>query len=256
MYAFAAGRPVTAGLLYEWRLAMSENISTATVNARLTAVRALVREARRTGFVDAAEAADLIEVEGLPFRGTRTGNWLTLAQLRRLLMVPGGKHLRQLRNKCILSIFAGTAIRLDELARLDVETIQQRDGRWVLSDMMGKGGRVRTVAVPGWVKQSIDAWTKAAKISEGRLIRQLTLKPEGLSTEGIREIVRKAAEKIGVKEFSPHDLRRTCARLCREAGGDIQQIKAMLGHSSIATTERYLGTVQNLRNAVNDNMGL
>jgi integrase len=110
--------------------------------------------------------------------------------------------------------------------------------------------------VPTWVKQAIDGWTKAAKITEGRLIRQLTLKPEGLSTDGIRGIVQKAAEKIGVKQFSPHDLRRTCARLCREAGGDIEQIQFMLGHADLRTTQRYLGTAQNLRGAVNDNMGL
>lgn len=256
LYAFAAGRPVTSGLLYDWRLALSEKLSTGTVNARLTAVRCLVRHAQRIGFIDSNEAFDLLGVEGLPFRGTRMGNWLTLAQRDRLLSVPAGKDLRALRNKCILSIFAGTAIRLEELATLHVETIQQREGRWVFADLVGKGGRVRTVAIPRTTKLAIDAWTKAAKITEGRLIRQLTLKPEGLSTDGIRDIVKKAAQKIGVKDFAPHDLRRTCARLCREAGGDLIQIQAMLGHASLVTTQRYLGTVQNLRTAVNDNIGM
>jgi integrase len=256
MYAFAAGRPVTLALLQEWRLAMAATLSTGTVNARLTAARKLIREAQRTKMISLEEATELLQIDGLPFRGSRMGNWLTVPQLRRLLAVPSGKHLRSLRNRCILSILGGTAIRLDELARLEVVTIQQRDGRWVLADMMGKGGRVRTVAVPTWVKQAIDGWTKAAKITEGRLIRQLTLKPEGLSTDGIRGIVQKAAEKIGVKQFSPHDLRRTCARLCREAGGDIEQIQFMLGHADLRTTQRYLGTAQNLRGAVNDNMGL
>ncbi len=256
VYAFAAGRKVTLGLLYDWRLAMSEKLSAATVNVRLTAVRKLVREAKRVGFIDDREANELLEIEGLPFRGTRVGNWLTLPQLRRLLSVPSRKDLRGLRNGCILSVLAGCALRLDELAMLEVENIQQRDGRWVIANLMGKGGRVRTVAVPAWAKQAIDAWTKAAKITEGRLIRQLTLKPEGLSTFAIREIVQKAAEKIGAKNFGPHDLRRTCARLCREAGGDIEQIQAMLGHASINTTQRYLGTVQDLRNAVNDRIPL
>jgi integrase len=235
---------------------MAATLSTGTVNARLTAARKLIREAQRTKMISLEEATELLQIDGLPFRGSRMGNWLTVPQLRRLLAVPSGKHLRSLRNRCILSILGGTAIRLDELARLEVVTIQQRDGRWVLADMMGKGGRVRTVAVPTWVKQAIDGWTKAAKITEGRLIRQLTLKPEGLSTDGIRGIVQKAAEKIGVKQFSPHDLRRTCARLCREAGGDIEQIQFMLGHADLRTTQRYLGTAQNLRGAVNDNMGL
>lgn len=261
MYAYAAGRPITLQLLQEWRLKMSETLSTATVNARITAVRKFIREAKRTGFIDTMEADELLAIEGLPFRGSRMGNWLTVDQLRRLLSVPSRKSLRGARNYCILAILSGCALRLHELARLDVELIQQRDGRWVIADLMGKGGRVRTVAVPVWVRQAIDGLLREARsvgtpIEEGRLIRQLTLKPEGLSTHAIRDIVQKAAAKVGVKRLSPHDLRRTCARLCKEQGGDIEQIQAMLGHANINTTQRYLGTVQNLRSAVNDHMGL
>jgi integrase len=53
-----------------------------------------------------------------------------------------------------------------------------------------------------------------------------------------------------------HDLRRTCAKLCRKNGGDLEQIKFLLGHSSIQTTERYLGSEQDIEIAVNDNLGL
>jgi len=53
-----------------------------------------------------------------------------------------------------------------------------------------------------------------------------------------------------------HDLRRTCAKLCRKNGGDLEQIKFLLGHSSIQTTERYLGSEQEIVIAVNDNLGL
>ena len=51
-------------------------------------------------------------------------------------------------------------------------------------------------------------------------------------------------------------LRRTCAKLCRKSGGDLEQIKFLLGHSSIQTTERYLGSEQELVLAVNDSLGL
>ena len=55
---------------------------------------------------------------------------------------------------------------------------------------------------------------------------------------------------------APHDLRRTCARLCRLAGGELDQIQFLLGHVSIQTTERYLGCKQKLRSAVNDLIGI
>ena len=56
--------------------------------------------------------------------------------------------------------------------------------------------------------------------------------------------------------WTPHDLRRTCARLCHLAGGELDQIQFLLGHVSIQTTERYLGCKQKLRCAVNDTLGI
>ena len=65
-----------------------------------------------------------------------------------------------------------------------------------------------------------------------------------------------AAADAGIEKLAPHDLRRTCARLCHLAGGELDQIQFLLGHVSIQTTERYLGCKQKLRGAVNDTMGL
>jgi len=256
MYAFAGGRPITRALLLEWRAALVTKISPATVNLQLSAIRRLVREARRVGAIDGQQAAELIEVGGLPQRGARTGNWLTKEQTRAILAVPNRKTLRGRRNYCVLALLIGCALRRSELAALEVETLQRRDGRWVLADLAGKGGRVRTVAVPAWVMRGIDEWKAAAKIKGGRLIRRLTLAAEGLSEYAIWEIVSHAAAKIGVANLGPHDLRRTCAKLCRSKGGDIEQIQFMLGHESIRTTQIYLGTMQNLETAVNDNLGL
>jgi integrase len=68
--------------------------------------------------------------------------------------------------------------------------------------------------------------------------------------------VKEAAAKSGLSGLAPHDLRRTCARLCHQAGGELEQIQFLLGHVSIETTERYLGCKQRFRNAVNDKIGL
>jgi integrase len=62
--------------------------------------------------------------------------------------------------------------------------------------------------------------------------------------------------QIGIKDFRPHDLRRYCAKLCRKSGGDLEQIKFLLGHSSIQTTEPYLGSEQEIAVAVNDRWSL
>jgi len=253
LLAFADGRSVTRILLLEWRAAMkAAGRSAATVNLRISAARALVREARTSGAIDAQQAFDLLGVTGLPRRGARTGNWLTEAQVRELLAVPDRKTLLGKRNYCILAILVGCALREDELATLKVEDIQRRAGRWVILNLMSKGGRVRTVGVQAWVKQAIDAWAAAAKIRDGRLIRKTTLAPGGLSSNMIWHIVRDAAARIGVHNFGPHDLRRTCARHCHERGAHIQQIQVMLGHADISTTALYLGTEQDLVHTPND----
>jgi integrase len=253
---FAGGRAITPALVYEWRIAMLPVLAPSTINVRLSAVRKIFEAGSRSGQIPDAEANRLLEVGGVPFRGTRIGNWLTIEQTRRLLSVPNRKNRRGLRNYLILAVLVGCALRVNDLATVDIEQVQQRDGRWVFADIVGKGGRVRSVPIPSWVKQAIDGWLRETKMKSGRLVRQLTLKPEGLSTQGIWDIVSKAAQKIGVKHFGPHDLRRTCARLCKEQGGDIEQIQYLLGHASVLTTQRYLGTVHNLKHAVNDNLGL
>jgi integrase len=68
----------------------------------------------------------------------------------------------------------------------------------------------------------------------------------------------RARREILTSDFAPapHDMRRTCAKLCRKRGGDLEQIKFLLGHASIQTTERYLGAEQDFVSAVNDNLGL
>ena len=70
------------------------------------------------------------------------------------------------------------------------------------------------------------------------------------------DVVRAAAVRAGIEKLAPHDLRRTCARLCHLAGGELDQIQFLLGHVSIQTTERYLGCKQRLRCAVNDRLGI
>ena len=230
-----------------------EFLSPSTINVRLSAVRRMVGEARRAGMIGQEEAASLIDVPNLSQKGTRLGNWLTREQAKELLAVPDRSTLKGKRDYVILAL-------LVELAELDVETIQQREGRWVLADLEGKGRRVRTVAIPIWVKQGINAWITAAGIEDGRLLRSVSksgkVNRDTLSDWAVWSIVEHSSKQIGIEHFGAHDLRRTCAKLCRKSGGDLEQIKFLLGHSSIQTRERYLGSDQEIAVAVNDNLGL
>jgi integrase/recombinase XerD len=63
-----------------------------------------------------------------------------------------------------------------------------------------------------------------------------------LSTAAVRDIVRRYGVRIGVENLAPHDLRRTLARLSREAGAPLETIQRTLGHASVRTTEQYTQT--------------
>jgi integrase len=104
------------------------------------------------------------------------------------------------------------------------------------------------------------AWTAAAKIDKGRLLRPISKSGKIVGDElgdwAIWSVAEQSSKQIGIEHFGAQDLRRTCAKLCRKSGGDLEQIKFLLGHSSIRTTERYLGSEQEIAIAVNDSLGL
>jgi integrase len=259
LFQFCASRPLSRSLLMEWRAGM-ESLSPSTINVRLSAVRKMIGEARKNGMLGAEEAATLTEVPNISQKGTRLGNWLNREQTKELLAVPDRSTLKGKRDYVILALLVGCALRRNELAELDVETIQQREERWVLADLEGKGRRIRTVAIPIWVKHGINAWMTAAGIEDGRLLRSISksgkINRDTLSDWAVWSVVEQSSKQIGIEHFGAHDLRRTCAKLCRKNGGDLEQIKFLLGHSSIQTTERYLGSEQDIEIAVNDNLGL
>ena len=240
---------------------LEQGLSSASINLRLSPIRRLAREMADNQLLDPAVAAAIERVPGVERRGNRIGNWLTKEQANELLNAPDPRRLKGKRDQAILALLIGCGLRRAELVSLDVESIQQRDARWVIPDLLGKGNRARTVTIPTGVKARIDLWTHAAGITDGRLFRPVTKGGvvKGSAIQDEKAIWRVVVRYAGVTELgklAPHDLRRTCAKLCRKAGGDLEQIQLLLGHASVQTTERYLGTEQNLASAVNDGLGL
>src|SRR5580765_7202208 len=88
---------------------------------------------------------------------------------------------------------------------------------------------MRTVPVPDWVKQITDEWVVAAGVGSGRLFRCVsrsgTVWGEGITEKVVWHVVKEFAAKLGVPKLAPHDLRRSCARLCHAAGGEMEQIQ-------------------------------
>ena len=172
--------------------------------------------------------------------------------VKALLGEPLSGSLRGKRDRAILALLVGCGLRRAELV--------VREEHWVIADLIGKGKHIRTFPVPAWAKRAVDEWIVAAGIDGGAIFRRVSrlgkVWGDGITPKAIWHVVKAAAKRTGIKNLAPHDLRRTCARLCHLAGGELEQIQFLLGHASIETTERYLGCKQKLSQVVNDNLGL
>jgi integrase len=260
-YHQEARGPLSQLVVEEYRAELQrQRLSPSTVNVRLSALRKLVSEAAGIGLLPLPTALAIQQVRGACKLGIRAGNWLTREQASALLQAPDMSTVKGKRDRVLLALLIGCGLRRSEIAALEFENIEQREGRWVLPDLRGKGGRVRTVPVPAWVKKVLDEWLSTARLTSGKVFRAIDKKGriwgEGITSKVVWWVVLKYAKQVGIPKLAPHDLRRTCAKLCRAAGGDLEQIQLLLGHASIQTTEQYLGTKQNLIEAVNDRLGI
>ena len=103
-------------------------------------------------------------------------------------------------------------------------------------------------------------WLRHSGVSDGKVFRRVLkggmLQPSGVTANVVWYAVKRCAGRVGINNLAPHDLRRTCARLCHSSGGELEQIQFLLGHASVQTTERYIGSKQKIQDAVNDRLGI
>ena len=227
-----------------------------SINVRITAVRKLAVEAADNGLLAPELASGIARIKGVRSHGVRVGNWLSLQQAQRLLNTPDVRTKKGLRDRAMFATLLGCGLRRSELAALTMKHVQMRDSRWCIVDLVGKHGRVRTVPMPTWSKNAIDAWTTEAGVTEGHLFRPINrgdqVLGDRLSEKVVWQMLKSYVAAAGLPDIALHDLRRTTAKLRRAAGGELEQIQMLLGHSSVQTTERYLGTKQDLVHAPND----
>ncbi|NTU61130.1 MAG: tyrosine-type recombinase/integrase [Caldiserica bacterium] len=235
-------------------------LSASSINLKLSAIRKMALEASDNNLLDPVIAGGISRVSCVKQSGTRTGNWLTKEQAQQLLDAVDTSTAKGKRDLAIFAVMLGCGLRRSEVVSLRFDQIQQRDGRWVIVDIIGKGGRVRTVPMPSWCKVCIDNWQNVSQTVESKAVFSPVLKgghiQRGQMTkQAILKLVQGHSEKCGFK-ISPHDLRRTFAKLAYKGSSPIDQIQLSLGHSSIVTTERYLGVKQDFNDAPCDRLGL
>lgn len=252
--------PLSKTVVQEYRAELEkQGLAPSSINVQLAALRKLASEAADSGLLPPDVAVAISEVRGAQCASVKVAPSLTQGQAQQLLLLPDVTTMKGKRDQALLSLLLGCGLRRSELAAVSLEQIEQRDGRWVIAGLIGKGGRVRLVPMPCWAKAAVDRWTAAANISGGNLLRPVNkadqISGDSVTAQSVFEIVERYSQSLGIP-VGPDDLRRTFAKLAHRGRAPLEQIRLSLGHASVQTTERYLGLEQDLVDAPCDRLGL
>jgi integrase len=190
-------------------------------------------------------------------KGEKAHTWLNQAQVKTLLELPDRGTLRGRRDRIALGLLVAAGLRRAEAVALtftDISMVPMGDKFRSVLNVTGKGAKDRAVPINDRLAADLDAW--AAELGgEGRVIRSISRAGklgESLTAVSLFRLVNKYGKRLGHEELAPHDLRRTYAQLGYEAGVPITQISTLLGHASVATTQRYLNLELDVNSTISD----
>ena len=154
------------------------------------------------------------------------------------LLVEGpenGKHYQ--RDRLILELLYGSGLRVSELIDLNWENIET-DQRMIR--VLGKGSKERLVPFGPSVKELLEDWSLLSKEGTKGPLFISEKGAERLTVRTVHRLVQRAALRVGIYGVSPHTLRHCFATHLLERGAPLRVVQELLGHESIAATQRYL----------------
>jgi len=222
-----------------------KTLSKKTQNFYLIALRAFLKYlARQEIKTLPAERIELAKVS------ERTLDLITSEELNRLLKSANDSDLKSLRDKAILELLFSTGLRVTELCSLSRDINLNSEEL----SIRGKGGKVRVVFISEEAKNAIKTYLNKRKDMEDALFVRVDQESKGenkknkkqinaeshLNRHSIERIVRHYAKKAGIsKKVTPHTMRHLFATDLLSNGADLRSVQALLGHSSIITTQIY-----------------
>src|SRR3989344_2442985 len=166
-------------------------------------------------------------------------------ELARLLASPKGDNLPDLRDKAILETLFSTGLRVSELCSLETDKVDLDRGE---ISIKGKGSKIRLVFLSDDAKKTIQTYLKKRSDADPALFIRITKDQKfnkyeklGLTPRSVQRVIKKHAIRAGIvgKKVSPHTLRHGFATDLLRNGADIRSVQAILGHSSVTTTQIY-----------------
>jgi integrase len=227
------------------RAKLIEKYAPATCNKFLSALRGVLKEAWRLGLMSAEEyqrAADLASVTGSTIPAGRAAKQNEIYKL--MVTCQNDLTAAGARDAAMISLLYACGVRRDELAHLRFENYDHdpEAGEGTLK-ILGKRNKERTVPVVNGAYDALADWLDVRGLEPGALFYAINkggrLKPGQMTNQAVYNILQKRIEQAGIKNLSPHDLRRTFISDLLDSGADIATVARLAGHSNVQTTMRY-----------------
>ncbi len=226
------------------RMKVAELPSASTANRHLSALRGVLKECWRLGYMSAEEyqrAIDFKTVKGQKAAAAEKGRHLKQGEFSALLGVCDDGSQAGVRDAALLAIGYICGLRRAELAGLQIADYDQDNGTLKIS--RGKGNKERIVPLADGAKDALTDWLDIRGPWAGALFTVVRkgdhVSLDALTAQSVYDILAKRAKQANVKKFSPHDLRRTFAGDLLDAGADISTVQKLMGHANANTTAGY-----------------
>ena len=222
------------------RAALADRYSPATANRHLAAFRGVLKEVWRLGQMSAEDLHRAIDLPSVRGERLPRGRGLSRGELRSLFDSCRRGKPADARDAALLAVLYAAGLRRSEVVALDFADYDQESGAITVR---GKGNKERVAYIDNGAADAMRGWLSARGGEPGPLFVPITqtgdLVIRRMTDQAIYSILQTRAKKAKVKEFSPHDLRRSCVSDLLDAGVDISVVQRFVGHANVTTTARY-----------------
>lgn len=224
------------------RARLADSYSAATANKMLSALRQALKQAWLLGYMTADDYSKAINLKPVTGETLPAGRELSQGEILALMNAcqddpsPAGT-----RDAAIIALMYGSGLRRAEIISLTLESFNHETGALVLT---GKRNKQRTAYAMNGALEALRDWRKIRGRHGSALFVAINKggkldASKGIDPQAIYNMLAKRAQEAGVKDLSPHDMRRTFVSDLLDAGADIATVSKMAGHANIQTTARY-----------------
>ena len=218
-----------------------ERYAPSTARRIVAAIRGVLKRSWRLGLMTAEAYRQTADLE--PVRGSRLppGRGVTPGELRALFNVCRADNTpRGARDAALLALLYSAGLRRAEAAAVSLGDFDPGEGLLLVE---GKGRRQRRIPIARATWEAIRAWLEVRGDRPGPLFlsvnNQGALRGSPITPQAIYQLARRRGAQAGVREFSPHDMRRSFVGDLLDAGADLATVQRLCGHSETGTTARY-----------------